>query len=106
MSRRLELNRFTSAASRVMLGVMLLRCTPPIHASGDWQNTEPNNPRWDLAEDFEFRWTAVELSAKVLSGATSNSLTRTLIVSAEGRGSALALSLNELRESFSLRRRH
>jgi len=85
MSCRVEFKRFMSCASTAMLGVMLLYSTSPIYASADNQEGEPNDLRWDLAEDFEFRWTAVELSAKVVSGATSNSLRRTLILSAEFR---------------------
>jgi hypothetical protein len=47
--------------------------------------SDSNDLRWDLAKDFEFRWTAAELSAKVVSGATSNSLERTLTISGELR---------------------
>jgi len=69
----------------MVLGAMLFYCIAPIHASGDQQNAEPNDLRWDLAENLEVRWTAVELSAKVASGVTPYSLTRELIISAEFR---------------------
>ena len=42
---------------------------------------EPNDLRWDLAEKFEFRWTSAELSAKVVNGASSSLVERTLIIS-------------------------
>ena len=85
MSRRIEFTRSVWAVSMPVLGVALLCCLPLSHASGDQQNTGPNDLRWDLAEDFEFRWTAAELSAKVLCGETSPSLERTLTISGELR---------------------
>jgi hypothetical protein len=85
MSCRTDFNRFRSALSSTVLGMMLLCCAPPISASGDQPNVEPNDLRWDLAGNYEFRWTTVDLSTKVIRGDVSNSVERRLAISCELR---------------------
>ena len=85
MSRQMRASRSVSVVSMAALGVMLYCCVPPSNASGDQRNTEPNDFRWDLTENFEFRCAAAELSGKVICGETSSSLKRTLTISGELR---------------------
>lgn len=85
MSCRVEFKRFKSAASSTVLGMMLLCCTAPINASGAQPNVEPNDLRWDLAGNYEFRWTTADLSTKVIRGDVSNSFERRLTISGELR---------------------
>ncbi|HNY77757.1 MAG: hypothetical protein RBS72_08345 [Sedimentisphaerales bacterium] len=66
MSWRAEFKRFLVAASSTILGMMLLCCIAAVDASEDQPNVEPNDLRWDLAENLEFRWTTTDLSAKVI----------------------------------------
>lgn len=46
---------------------------------------DPNDLRWDLAGNFEFRWTTVDLSTKVIRGDVADSYDRTLTISGELR---------------------
>jgi hypothetical protein len=81
MSWRAEFKRFMAAASSTVLGMMLLCCMAAVNASGDQPSVEPNDLRWDLAENFEFRWTTVDLSTKVIRGDVANSFERNLTIS-------------------------
>jgi hypothetical protein len=48
-------------------------------------SVDPNDLRWDLAGNFEFRWTTVDLSTKAIRGDGFNSYERTLTISGELR---------------------
>ncbi len=78
---RAEFKRFVSGAFGAVLGMMWLCCAVPVNAAGDQANIEPNDLRWDLAENIEFRWTTTDLSARVIRGDVVNSFERILSVS-------------------------
>lgn len=48
-------------------------------------SAEPNDLCWDLAENFEFRWTSAELSAQVVNEVHAQVVERTLVISGEMR---------------------
>ena len=85
MPCRVEFKRFKSAVSSTVFGIILLCCAPPVNAFGDQPNGEPNDLRWDLAGNYEFRWTTADLSTKVVKGDISNSFERRLAISGELR---------------------
>jgi len=85
MSHRVAFERFKSAAFSTVLGMMLLCCTVPINTVAGQPNVEPNDLRWDLAGNYEFRWTTVDLSTKVIKGDVADSYERTLTISGELR---------------------
>lgn len=81
MLRRAESKRCASIAFSTVSGMMLLCCMAPVGASGDQPNVEPNDLRWDLAENLEFRWTTVDLSTRVIRDDSSESFERNLTIS-------------------------
>jgi len=85
MSCRVGINQSAMDVSSTVFGLMLLFCTAPVDASGAQPNTEPNGLRWDLAASFEFRWTTVDLSTKVIRGDVTDSYERILTISGELR---------------------
>ncbi len=80
-----DFNRLRLAVTSAGLGVMLLCCTVLVSTAAGQPNVEPNDLRWDLADNFEFQWTTVDLSTKVIRGDVFDSYERTLTITGELR---------------------
>jgi len=82
---RAEFKRLAAVASNAAIGMLLLCCAALVNTVAGQPHAEPNDLRWDLAENFEFRWTAVDLSTKVIRGEIFDSYERTLTITGELR---------------------
>lgn len=85
MSCRAEFDAYVAGMVIVLLGIGVVDRAPVSAATRGQLPAEANDVRWDLAEAFEFRWTAAERSAKIVNGEGPISVEPVLAISAEVR---------------------